>query len=136
MGAAFAVPTSFVRSRTIRDQDAPVLGAAVLEFGLGGMNIAALIWFVIGDEISASAIGYGVLPLVAAALGLRAVLRKLDGMQRFAHLFAAAALTLLGFPGYFAPLVAALATGITAFLYLAGLVRDPRTLLRNLDPRN
>jgi EamA domain-containing membrane protein RarD len=136
MGAAFAIPTSAVRSRAIRDRDAPVLGAAVLELGLGTLNLAALVWFAISDDISASAVGYGILPLIAAALGLRTVLRKLDGMPRSSHLLAAVPLTLLGFPGYFAPQVAALATAITAVLYLAGLIRDPRTLLRTLDPRN
>ncbi len=136
MGVAFAIPTSAVRSRTIRDQDAPVLGAVVLEFGLGGMNLAALVWSVITGEIGVSTIAYGVLPLIAGALGLRTVLRKLDGAPRSANLLGAAALTLLGFPGYFAPLVAGLATAITALLYLGGLIRDPRHLLRILDPRN
>ena len=44
--------------------------------------------------------------------------------------------TKVGFPGYFAPLVASLATAVAALLYLGGLIRDPRTLLRTLDPRN
>ncbi|MDA1035422.1 MAG: hypothetical protein O3B65_00905 [Chloroflexi bacterium] len=136
MGAAFAIPTSAVRNRAIRDHDAPVLGAVVLEFGLGGMNLAALVWAAITGEVAVSAMGYGLLPLIAAALGLRAALRKLDGSARFWHLFGAAALTLLGFPGYFAPLVAALATAIAALLYLGGLIRNPRTLLRILDPRD
>ena len=136
MGAAFAIPTSAVRSRAVRDHDAPVLGAVVLELGLGTLNLAALLWLAISGDISASAIGYGILPLIAAALGLRTVLRKLDGMRRFSHLLAAGALTLLGFPAYFAPPIAALATVMTAVLYLAGLIRDPRALLRTLDPRN
>lgn len=150
MGIAFAVPTSYVRNRAIRDQDAPVLGAAVLEIGMGTMNFAALVWFAFAGEISGEDVGYGALsvsrgvfatglgifPLMAAALGLRAVVRKVNGMSRLGHLLPAAAFTLLGFPVYFAPPVAALATAITAFLYLSGLVRDPRTLLKSLDPRN
>ena len=137
MGAAFAIPTALVRSRAIRDQDAPVLMAVVLGFGLGGMNLAALLWFAItGDIIRGSTVGFGVLPLIAATSGLTTTKRKLDGTARLGLLLAAAALTITGFPGYFAPLVAALASAITSLLYLGGLITNPRALLRTLDPRN
>jgi len=136
MGAAFAIPASAVRSRAIRDHDTPVLGAVILEFGLGGINLLALAWFAITGEISVSGIGYGTLPLIAGVLGLRTVLRKINGTLRSVHLLIAAVLTLVGFPGYFAPPVAGLVTMIATSLYLGGLIRNPRTLLRTLDPRN
>ena len=137
MGAAFGIPAAGIRNGTIRDQDATPLGALVLAFGLGGMNLGALAWFAIANEISGTTLGYGVLPIIGGVLALRVARRRLDGGVRAGLLLGAAALTLLGFPGYFAqPLVAGVATAVTALLYLAGLVANPRSLLRTLDPRD
>ena len=47
---------------------------------------------------------------------------------------AAALLTLVGIPGYFALQVAVVMSAIAALAFLAGLT-DPRALLRRLDPR-
>jgi hypothetical protein len=136
MGAAFAIPAAVVREGCIADNDATVLGGSVVALGLGGLNLVALLWAVVfGDEVRAEALGFGVLPLLGGGLGLRVVLRRLTGGARAVHLVVAALLVLAGIPGYFALNVALLAAVITAFLFLAGLIRDPRGLLKSLDPR-
>ena len=135
IGAAVAIPVSAQRSGAISDADAPVLGASVVALGLGGMNlIFAVVFFFFGD-VSASTLLFAIAPIIAGSLGLRVVLRRTIGGARMLPLLAAAALTLVGIPGYFALLVALMASVVTAVLFLGGLVGSPRALLSFLDPR-
>jgi hypothetical protein len=135
VGGAFAVPASAHRAGVIADNDAPVLSASVLAFGLGGMNFAfAISFFFLGDVNGGTPV-FALAPMAAGTLGLRVVRRKLTGGSRALHLVGAAAITLAGVPGYFALLVASLASVVVAALFLGGLVTNPRKLWRVLDPR-
>ena len=135
IGGALAVPVSVHRSGRIADRDAPVLGAAVLTFGLGGMNLAFAFSFFLLDDVSGVVLLFAFAPIVAGWLGLRVVRGKLTGANRVLSLAGAALFTLAGIPGYFATLVAILASVITAGLFLGGLVDNPRRLWKTLDPR-
>jgi hypothetical protein len=135
IGAALAIPTATHQAGRITDRDAPVLGAAVLAFGLGGMNLVFMIVFVVLGEIEGSTIVFGVMPLAGGVFGLRTALRPLSGSARVAHLLLAAALTLAGVPGYFTFLVALLTSIAIAALYISGLIPNPRGLWKVLDPR-
>jgi hypothetical protein len=135
IGAAVAIPVSTQRSGAIRDADTPVLGASIVALGLGGMNfVFAVVFFFMGD-VGGSTVLFAIAPLVAGGLGLRLVLRRTTGGARTLPLLVAAVLTLAGIPGYFALLVALMASGVTAALFLGGLIGRPRQLLRFLDPR-
>ena len=135
IGAAMAIPTSAHRAGRITDNDAPVLGAAVLGVGLGGMNMAFVVTFIALGEIGGSTLVFGLMPLAGSALGLRAALRPVTGPARAVHLMLAAALTVAGIPGYFTLLVALVASIATAALYISGLIPNPRGLWKTLDPR-
>ena len=135
-GTAFAVPTSALRARRIAERDASVLGASVLVLGLGGMNLAFAAASAVNGDVTSAALLFSVAPVASGLLGLYAVRRRLAGAGRTAvGLAGAAALVLAGIPGYFAPVVAALAAAVAAGLFLFGLLSDPRVLLRRLDPR-
>ena len=134
-GAAFAVPTSALRARRIAERDASVLGASVLVLGLGGMNLASAAASAVNGDVTSAALLFSVAPVASGLLGLYAVRRRLAGAGRTAVLAGAAALVIAGIPGYFAPIVAALAAAVAAGLFLFGLLSDPRALLRKLDPR-
>lgn len=136
MGAAFAVPLGAMRQRTIRDEDAPVLGASVLTLGLGTLNFLGVVWaLVFGGEVGLSTVPFALAPLVAGWLGLRVTRRRVRGTSRRVLLVLAAVFTVAGLPGYFAYNVALLVTAIAAGAFIAGLVRNPRSLFRTLDPR-
>ena len=135
IGAALAIPISAHRGGRISDRDGPVLGASVLAFGLGGMNLAVVLWFLVAGEVSGATLLFAAAPIAAGAVGLRVVRGHLAGSRRTVSLVAAAALTLAGIPGYFALLVALVASIVTAVLFLGGLIANLRALWKVLDPR-
>ena len=135
IGAAFAVPVAAHRNGAIGDRDSTVLGASVLCFGLGGMNFAFLVGFYATGDVVGSSLAFGVAPILAGAVGLGVVRRRLSGGSRARWLVGAASLTLAGLPGYFALLVALMVSVVTAVLFLFGLVANPRELMKVLDPR-
>ena len=118
----------------VTDADAVVLGAAVLTLGLGGLNLAFVLGNAAFGDFGAAAVGYGFAPVLAGALGQWVVGVRMRGAGRTLALPAAALLTLVGIPGYFALPVAVVTSAIAALAFLAGLT-DPRALLRRLDPR-
>ena len=135
IGAAVAIPISTQRSGAIRDSDTPVLGASIVALGLGGINFGfAVVFFLLG-EVSVSTVLFAIAPIAAGSLGMRVVLQRTTGAARRVRLLAAATLVLVGIPGYFALLVAFMASGVTAAFFLGGLIGSPRRLLRFLDPR-
>ena len=136
IGGAFAIPISAHRGGRISDREGPVLGASVLAFGLGGMNLAAVAWFLVAGEVSGVTLLFALAPIAAGVLGLQVVRGHLAGARRRVSLVVAAGLTLAGIPGYFALLVALLASIVPAVLFLSGLIANPRALLKVLDPRN
>ena len=133
VAAAIGVPVLARRTDAVDDADAAVLGAAVLTLGLGGMNLVFVVANVVGGDFGGTAVVFGLAPILAGALGLRAVGRP-HGGGRVLALVGAAALTLAGIPGYFALPVAVVTSAAAALLFLAGLT-NPRVLLRRLDPR-
>ena len=135
IGAAVAIPVSTWRSGAISDTDTPVLGASIVALGLGGINFGfAVVFFSLGD-VGASTGLFAIAPIAAGSLGMRIVLQRTTGVTRRVRLLAAATLVLVGIPGYFALLVALVASVVTAAFFLGGLVGNPRQLLRFLDPR-
>jgi hypothetical protein len=132
---AFAVPMGRVRGREIDDRDASVLGASILVLGLGVLNLAFVVWFVVTGEIDAVLLVFGLAPLAAGAFGLLVVRSTIAGSRRTLILIIAPALTLAGLPGYFALNVAILLAAIAAISFLGGLLPNPRALVRLLDPR-
>ena len=135
MGFAFAIPVGALRGKTIRDEDAPVLGATVLVLGLGAINLVALLWSAGRGDIGWGFVMFGLAPLVAGGLGASVIKSRAAGAQRAMRVFIAAVLTLVGLPGYFAFTIALLAAIVAAVAFLAGLARNPRALFRSLDPR-
>ena len=133
LAAAVGVPVLARRTDAVNDADAAVLGAVVLTLGLGGLNLAFVVGNVIFGDFGGAAVAFGLAPVGAGAVGLRAV-GRLRGGGRVLALVGAAALTLAGIPGYFALPVAVVTSAAAALLFLAGLT-DPRALLRRLDPR-
>ena len=135
MGVSFAIPIGALRQHSVREQDAPVLGATVLTIALGTLNLLALAWFSIRGEISLSTLPFGLAPIAAGALGASVVRAHLSGPRRTLRIVLAAGLAIAGLPGYFAVNVALFAALIAAGAFLAGLIRNPGSLFRSLDPR-
>ncbi len=135
IAAAVGVPV-LARSggRGVTDADAAGLGAVVLTLGLGGLNLAFVLGNALFGDFGASAVLFGLAPLLAGALGQRVVGARMRGAGRALALAAAAVLTLAGIPGYFALPVAGVTSAVAALACLVGLT-DPRALLRRLDPR-
>ena len=133
IAAAIGVPV-FARRGGTTDADAAVLGAVVLTFGLGGLNLAFVLGNVVFGDFGAEAVVFGLAPVLAGALGQRVVGLRIRGAGRALALPAAALLTLAGIPGYFALPVAVVMSAVAALAFLAGLT-DPLALLRRLDPR-
>ncbi len=135
LGLAFAVPMGYLRGEMIADRDASVLGASILVLGLGTLNGVFVAWFVTMGEIEILLLAFGLAPLAGGLIGLLVVRRRVVGLGRIGFLLASVALTLLGFPGYFAPNVAVFVTGIAVLAFVGGLLPNPRSLARKLDPR-
>ena len=135
LGVAFAVPMGSVRGGGVADRNASVLGASILVLGLGALNFGFVIWFVVTDELEPMTLLFGLAPLVAAGLGTLVVRGVFAGPTRVVALLAASSLTLGGLPGYFAVNVALLIAVIAVLAFVGGFVRNPRSILRMLDPR-
>jgi lipoprotein signal peptidase len=135
LGVAFAVPMASLRGRMVADRDASVLGASILVLGTGSLNYGFLAWFVITGEIEESLLAVGLAPLAAGGLGLLVTRSRLTGIIRTAALSAASGLTIAGLPGYFAFNVAILLVVLAVLAFVSGLLSDPRSLARKLDPR-
>jgi hypothetical protein len=136
IAAAFAIPNGMVKGKTIDDRDASVVAGAVLALGLGGLNLAFAVWFLAIGNIGVAPLAYGLLPLLAGAIGVGLARRRIvDGKRTFA-LLGCAVITLAGVFGYFAPSVSVVAAAIAALLFLLGVVSSPRQIMRALDPRN
>ncbi len=136
---AVGIPVAFYKNGHIVEADAPVLGASVLVLALGGLNLAVLLAVIVGGEVGVGSAPFGLAPIVAGALGLRVVRRRLTGGMCGAYLVAAAVAVLAGVPGYFALRVAVVVTVIAAGLFLSGLSARPLTtskaVFKALDPR-
>ena len=135
MSTAFALPMGLLRGGLIAIRDASVLGASILALGLGMLNYVFIVWFVLAGEITETLMVYGSAPLAAGLLGLVIVRLRVTGLRRLACLLCAISFTLIGLPGYFAFNVAILVAVITAIAFAAGLLPNPRALLKMLDPR-
>jgi hypothetical protein len=136
IAAAFAIPNGMVKSKIIDDRDATVVSAAVLALGLGGLNLTFVLWFLLTDDLGLAPLAYGTLPLIAGVTALALARRRIVDTKRVFGLLVAAALTLVGVFGYFAPSVSVVVASITALLFLLGVVPNPRQIIRALDPRN
>jgi LPXTG-motif cell wall-anchored protein len=135
LGVAFAVPMASLRGSMVADRDASVLGASILVLGMGSLNYGFLVWFVITGEMDAMLLAVGLAPLAAGGLGLLVTRRRETGIIRAAILLAAGGLTVAGLPGYFAFNVAILLVAIAVIAFVSGLLSNPRSLARRLDPR-
>jgi hypothetical protein len=135
LGVAFAVPMASLRGRMVADRDASVLGASILVLGMGSLNYGFLAWFVITGEMEELLLIVGLAPLVAGGLGLLVTRKRLPGIIRSTVLLASGGLTVAGLPGYFAFNVALLLVVVAVLAFVSGLLSDPRSLARRLDPR-
>ena len=135
LGVAFAVPMASLRGRMVADRDASVLGASILVLGMGSLNYGFLAWFVITGEMEELLLAVGLAPLAAGGLGLLVTRNRLPSIIRSTVLLAAGGLTVAGLPGYFAFNVALLLVVIAVLAFVSGLLSDPRSLARRLDPR-
>jgi hypothetical protein len=68
-------------------------------------------------------------------LGLLVTRKRLPGIIRSTVLLASGGLTVAGLPGYFAFNVALLLVVVAVLAFVSGLLSDPRSLARRLDPR-
>ena len=135
LGVAFAVPMASLRGRMVADRDASVLGASILVLGMGSLNYGFLAWFVITGEMEELLLAVGLAPLAAGGLGLLVTRKRLPGIIRSTVLLASGGLTVAGLPGYFAFNVALLLVVVAVLAFVSGLLSDPRSLARRLDPR-
>ena len=135
LGVAFAVPMASLRGRMVADRDASVLGASILVLGMGSLNYGFLAWFVITGEMEELLLAVGLAPLAAGGLGLLVTRKRLPGIIRSTVLLASGGLTFAGLPGYFAFNVALLLVVVAVLAFVSGLLSDPRSLARRLDPR-
>jgi lipoprotein signal peptidase len=135
LGVAFAVPMASLRGRMVADRDASVLGASILVLGMGSLNYGFLAWFVITGEMEELLLAVGLAPLAAGGLGLLVTRNRLPSIIRSTVLLAAGGLTVAGLPGYFAFNVALLLVVVAVLAFVSGLLSDPRSLARRLDPR-
>ena len=136
IAAAFAIPNGLVKERAIDDRDTTVVGATVLALGLGGLNFAFALWFLVTGDTGLAPLAFGALPLVAGAVGVWVARRRaIDGLRALA-LLACASLVGVGVLGYYAPSMAVVIAGITVLLFLMGVIPNPRRIMRSLDPRN
>ena len=135
LGVAFAVPMASLRGTMVADRDASVLGASILVLGMGSLNYGFLAWFVITGEMEELLLAVGLAPLAAGGLGLLVTRNRLPSIIRSTVLLAAGGLTVAGLPGYFAFNVALLLVVVAVLAFVSGLLSDPRSLARRLDPR-
>ncbi|MGY8994319.1 MAG: hypothetical protein ACKVK8_09265 [Rhodospirillales bacterium] len=124
-----------LRGRMVADRDASVLGASILVLGMGSLNYGFLAWFVITGEMEELLLAVGLAPLAAGGLGLLVTRNRLPSIIRSTVLLAAGGLTVAGLPGYFAFNVALLLVVVAVLAFVSGLLSDPRSLARRLDPR-
>ena len=136
IAAAFAIPNGMVKGKTIDERDASVVAGAALALGLGGLNFAFAVWFLVIGDIGVAPLAYGLLPLLAGAIGVGLARRRIVDGKRTFMLLGCAVITLAGVFGYFAPSVSFVVAAIAALLFLLGVVSSPRRIIRALDPRN